>query len=77
MQERKLLPIQQHPGFVKDTGSGAILNTDNDKLTAYKKQKKLMRALATNEERIEKLETDIHEMKDMLKLLVSKMTGTN
>jgi TolA-binding protein len=73
----KLLQIQQHPGFVKDTESGAILNTDNDKLTAYKKQKKLMRAVATNEQRIEQLESDIHEMKGMLQLLVSKMTGND
>jgi hypothetical protein len=77
MQERKLLPIQQLPGFAKDTGSGAILNTDNTGLKAYKKQKRIMQATLSNEQRIDQLENDIHEMKGMLKLLVAKMTGTD
>jgi hypothetical protein len=77
MQHGKLLQIEQHPGYVKDTGSGAILNTDAQKLAAYKRQKRLMQSTVTNEQRIEKLENDIQEMKGMLQLLVSKMTGTD
>jgi hypothetical protein len=75
METGKLLLIEQHPGFAKDTQSGAILNTDAQKLAAYKRQKRLMQSTVTNEQRIEKLETDIQEMKGMLQLLVSKMTG--
>ena len=70
MTESKLLLIEQHPGYVKDTGSGAILNTDSAKLAAYKKQKQIMARSIANEERIETLEKDIGEIKNMLEKLV-------
>ena len=59
-------------GLVKDMKSGACLNTDNAKLAAYKIQKKQMSQTKTNEEKINKLENDIDEIKSMLQQLLKR-----
>lgn len=59
-------------GIVKDPTSGAILNVDNRKLSAYKKQKQLMIDSSQNIERIQKVENDIQEIKDMLSQLLKR-----
>ena len=50
-------------GLVKDTESGAILNVDNARLAAYKKQKAFMADRTIDKERINKIENDINEIK--------------
>jgi hypothetical protein len=57
-------------GLVKDTESGAILNVDNARLAAYKKQKSFMADRTRDTERINKIENDINEIKQMLQSLV-------
>lgn len=59
-------------GIVKDPTSGAVLNVDNRKLMAYKKQKQLMADSMQNIERIQKVENDIKEIKDMLGQLLKR-----
>jgi hypothetical protein len=60
------------PNFVKEARSGAILNTDNDKLMAYKKQKLAFESSRNNSERINKLENDLSEIKSLLKQILEK-----
>lgn len=57
-------------GLVKDTESGAILNVDNARLTAYKKQKAFMADRTKDTERINKIENDLNEIKQLLQTLV-------
>jgi hypothetical protein len=52
-------------GLVKDEYSGAILNVDNEKLKAYKKQKQAA-------QRLDKVENDINEIKHMLQQLLKR-----
>ena len=52
-------------GLVKDKLSGAILNVDNEKLIAYKKQKQAA-------QRLDKVENDINEIKNMLQQLLKR-----
>lgn len=59
-------------GIVKDPNSGAILNIDNRKLTAYKKQKQMMIDGMKNAERIQKVEQDLEEIKNMLGQLLKR-----
>jgi hypothetical protein len=59
-------------GLVKDPKSGAILNVDNNKLLAYKKQKELFNKTNKMENRLTKLETDMSEIKNMLKQLLAR-----
>ena len=54
-------------GLVKDPNSGAILNIDNEKLKAYKKQKQ---HFLNNTEKIKKVEDDIQEIKKLLEQLI-------
>jgi hypothetical protein len=54
------------------TNSGAMLNTDNDSLLAYKRQRNLMRNVGSQTERINKMENDINEVKVLLQQLLEK-----
>jgi hypothetical protein len=59
-------------GLVKDPHSGAVLNVDNAKLEAYKKQKATFRMNIENSERISKVERDLNEIKEMLGQLLKR-----
>lgn len=57
-------------GLVKDPSSGAVLNVDNAKLDAYKKQKQAFEDRNRDKERINKIENDLNEIKQLLQSLV-------
>lgn len=57
-------------GLVKDTKSGAILNVDSAKLTAYKKQKAYMEERNKDGERLNRVENDLNEIKNLLQALL-------
>ena len=59
-------------GMVKDLTSGAILNVDNSGLDAYKRQKAVLESAKSTVGRIDKLENDIGEIKQMLQLLLKR-----
>jgi len=59
-------------GLVKDPSSGAVLNVDNTKLEAYRKQKNAMSMTLNNNERIVKVENDLKEIKEMLNQLLQR-----
>ena len=61
-----------YEGIVKDPNSGAILNVDNRKLSAYKKQKQMMIDNMRNAERMQKVENDLEEIKNMLNQLLKR-----
>lgn len=46
---------------------GVLLNMDNEALKAYKAKKEKDRRSATTEKKVEMLENDIREIKEMLK----------
>lgn len=57
-------------GLVKDTESGAVLNVNNDRLVAYKKQKLFMEERKMESYRIQKVEKDLSEIKSLLQELL-------
>ena len=57
-------------GLVKDPESGAVLNVDNAKLDAYRKQKRFMEERSRESYRIQKVEKDLSEIKNLLQELV-------
>lgn len=59
-------------GLVKDPNSGAVLNVDNAKLEAYKKQKQAALMNLKTTERMDKVEKDLREIKDMLSQLIQR-----
>lgn len=54
----------ENPNLERDIHSKALLNSDSKALEAYKKQKKAQR---THEQRLNKLEEDLAEIKALLK----------
>lgn len=54
--------------FVRDEKSRAIINTDTDELIRYKMKKK-------NAQRIDKLEEEMFEIKQLLLSINSKLQG--
>ena len=59
-------------GLVKDQYSGAILNVDNEKLIANKKQKQAAMKASQTADRLDKVENDIGEIKQMLQQLLKR-----
>jgi len=61
--------------FVRDTTNGALLNTDIDELNNYKIRKQLRdtekKEKNMMKQKIDKLETDISDIKDMLSHLLN------
>lgn len=55
--------------MVRDSRSNAIVNLDK---TGYDSYKNLKRAKGREKERIEKLENDVSEIKDLLRQLIEK-----
>lgn len=57
-------------GYAKDLNSGAVLNVDNNKLSAYKKQKAYMSDREKDSERLNRVENDLNDIKNMLQALL-------
>lgn len=60
------------PGLVKDPKSSALLYTDTSKLRAYRRQKLKQANEALETQRINLLEQDVHEIKEMLRELLKR-----
>jgi len=67
--KQKYLKIENESSFIKDTTNGALINTDNQALLAYKKNKK---ARNKTENDIQNLKNEMHEIKQMLVKLLDK-----
>jgi hypothetical protein len=59
-------------GLVKDPVSGAILNIDNVKLENYRKLKQNALKADRANERLDKVETDLNDIKQMLQQLLKR-----
>lgn len=60
-------------GLVKDRVSKAVLCVDDHKLAAYRKQKRFMTQTTDTTKRLEKVEEDINEIKQMFSKLLEKL----
>jgi len=70
--DNRYLPTDKE-GFVIDTKSGAILNVDMRKLEAYKKQKKYFESINNDKKRLDDLEKDMSEIKNILQMIAEKV----
>ena len=59
-------------GLVKDDYSGAVLNVNNQALETYKKQKQNSVKADRANERLDKVENDLNEIKQMLQQLLTR-----
>ena len=64
-----MIPVKDHHNLYRDEKTGAIINTDDNGFTQYKKMKN---AKLTERQEIDKIKEDIEEIKFLLKQIVSK-----
>jgi hypothetical protein len=72
-----LIPVEGHPDLRRDPNTGAVLNINSDKIRQSRERKRLMRLKKKEEEqlkaKVEGLESDISDMKNMLSQLIEKL----
>ena len=69
MSER-LEKVKENPGLVRNSFSRAILNTDNQALSAYKAQKNKELKVTTE---INTMKQDINELKTLMQRILEKI----
>lgn len=69
------LKIEDAPDLVKDTSSGAVLNTNLKSLEAYKKQRDKAKKVEQLENRVMVLESKVQELKSLVHKLIEKCNG--
>lgn len=69
----KYLKVKDHKGLVRDVESKAILSVDHQALLEHRKKKMFVENLVNNNNKIEKLENDVNEIKEMLTQLLQKI----
>tara|TARA_B100000035_G_C20677354_1_gene412388 strand:- start:15 stop:230 length:216 start_codon:yes stop_codon:yes gene_type:complete len=69
MEDQRFLKVEGNSYLVRDTVSNAIINKDEK---SYDHYKKLRRIKGKERERLEKLEDDVSEIKDLLIQLINK-----
>jgi hypothetical protein len=66
-----LVKVENHSNLVRDTSSGAVLNTDRTGLQEYYRRrdiaKKEMQEREENKMRLQKMEQEMQEIKELLK----------
>jgi len=65
--------VKAHPSLMKDTETNAVISTDEAQLRAYKKKKNQIREMEQMKSKQDSLETEVSEMKDMLKTILGKL----
>jgi len=74
--ERKLIPVKDNPNLARDPNSGAILNVNRTSLAqareAKRKRKEKEKQDIELAQRVERLESGMNEIKDLLTRLVEK-----
>jgi|ETNmetMinimDraft_3_1059899.scaffolds.fasta_scaffold814662_1 hypothetical protein len=62
------IPVYGHPGMVRDTNSGAIINMNSDGVMHSANRARMK----VDANRLDKVEQDVSEIKDMLKQLIER-----
>jgi hypothetical protein len=71
-----ILHVEGNPSLVRDMSSNAIVNTNESEYQTYLRNKEIMTSrvnkIQTQDEKINRLENDINDIKTMLQLLINK-----
>lgn len=63
-----MIPVKDHPNLFRDEESGAIINSDMSEYTQYIKMRDNKKS---QKEELDKIKSDIEEIKTLLKQLVN------
>ena len=77
MQIDKLIPVEGHGDLARDPNTGAIVNINSKKIQESRQRKNIRRQRLQEQEelkaKVENLEYDISDIKDMLSQLIEKL----
>lgn len=62
--------VKEHKGLIRELHSKAILNTDVKSLQEHRKNKAMMKEFVDNTQKINKLQDDISEIKNILTAMI-------
>jgi flagellar basal body-associated protein FliL len=64
--------VKEHKELIRDMHSKAILNIDEQSLLEHRKKKSMMKEIVNNSQKINQIENDISEIKQILFSLSDK-----
>lgn len=68
------IPVEGHSDLCRDSETGAIINTSDIEFNSYQKTKEMK---LKEKQEIENLKNDVNEIKDMMKLILSKLDSNS
>lgn len=73
MEQEAVNRAKEAPDFMIDDEAGALLNTNNKGLHLYRMQRQQAKKMRTDSARIDKLESDMAEIKALLQTVIKVM----
>lgn len=64
--------VEDNENLRRDKNTNAVLNVDNSGLVAYRKQREQLKKMKHSASKIEKLESDVQEIKSLLLKLLDR-----
>ena len=67
------LKVEEHPDLVRDIETNAILNTNNDSLSAYKKRKKHFVKVSNMDDKMKHMDERLINIENLLSSLAERL----
>jgi hypothetical protein len=64
--------VEDHKDLIRDMSSKAILNIDHEALENHRRKKLMMQSLVENTKKVQELDNDVKEIKQMLSCLLER-----
>ena len=69
------LKVEEHPDLVRDSQTNAILNTNNDSLSAYKKRKKHFVTVSNMDDKMKHMDERLINIENLLSSLAERLNN--
>ena len=69
------LKVEEHPDLVRDSQTNAILNTNNDSLSAYKKRKKHFVKVSNMDDKMKQMDERLINIENLLSSLAERLNN--
>jgi hypothetical protein len=69
------LKVEEHPDLVRDSETNAILNTNNDSLSAYKKRKKHFVKISNMDDKMKHMDERLINIENLLSSLAERLNN--
>lgn len=73
--ENNYLKVEEHPDLVRDTQSNAILNTNKDALSAYKKRKSHFIKVSNMDDKMKQMDERLINIENLLSSLTERLNN--